>query len=182
REPVAVLGAVAAQRLGIDRVYGGERIWLGGQWFYVAGILTPAVLAPEIDTSVLVGFGAAKSYLGFDGHPTTIYLRARTDQVEAVQSASSSACSRPPSTRRRGTGRSSSLRSPGEEASQPRSRSARSPASCPRCGRRASRRPRLSGPSDRGGTRMEPADECAFARRPLKRFVLPATRSRRRRP
>ena len=86
REPVAVLGAVAAQRLGIDRVYGGERIWLGGQWFYVAGILTPAVLAPEIDTSVLVGFGAAKSYLGFDGHPTTIYLRARTDQVEAVQS------------------------------------------------------------------------------------------------
>src|SRR5207248_7296771 len=86
REPVAVLGAVAAQRLGIDRVYRGERIWLGGQWFYVAGILTPAVLAPEIDTSVLVGFGAAKSYLGFDGHPTTIYLRARTDQVEAVQS------------------------------------------------------------------------------------------------
>src|SRR5438477_2586884 len=86
REPVAVLGAVAAQRLGIDRVYSGERIWLGGQWFYVAGILTPAVLAPEIDTSVLVGFGAAKSYLGFDGHPTTIYLRARTDQVEAVQS------------------------------------------------------------------------------------------------
>jgi putative ABC transport system permease protein len=85
RLPVAVLGAVAAQRLGIDHVYAGERIWLGGQWFYVAGILTPAALAPEIDTSVLVGFAAAKRYLGFDGHPTTIYLRARTDQVEAVQ-------------------------------------------------------------------------------------------------
>jgi putative ABC transport system permease protein len=81
-----VLGAAAAQRLGIDRVYRGERIWLGGQWFYVAGILSSAALAPEIDTSVLVGFAAAKTYLGFSGHPTTIYVRSDTSQVEAVQS------------------------------------------------------------------------------------------------
>jgi putative ABC transport system permease protein len=86
REPIAVLGAEAASRLGIDRVHAGERIWLGGQWFYLAGILTQAVLAPEIDTSVLVGFPAAERYLGFDGHPTTIYVRAETSQVAAVQS------------------------------------------------------------------------------------------------
>jgi putative ABC transport system permease protein len=85
REPVAVLGAAAAQRLGIDRVYAGERIWLGGQWFYVTGILSSAVLAPEIDSSVLVGFAAAKTYLGFDDHPTTIYVRSETSQVAAVQ-------------------------------------------------------------------------------------------------
>jgi putative ABC transport system permease protein len=85
-EPVAVLGAAAAQRLGIDRVYAGERIWLADQWFYVIGILRPATLAPEIDSSVLVGFPAAERYLGFDGHPTTIYVRSRTDQVEAVRS------------------------------------------------------------------------------------------------
>jgi putative ABC transport system permease protein len=85
-EPVAVLGSAAAQRLGIDRIYTGERIWLGGRWFYVAGILTPATLAPEIDSSVLVGFSAAKRYLGFDGHPDTIYVRAVTSQVAAVQS------------------------------------------------------------------------------------------------
>jgi putative ABC transport system permease protein len=84
--PVAVLGATAAQRLGIDRIYPGERIWLGGQWFYVAGILAPAALAPEIDSSVLVGFAAAKRYLGFDGHATTIYVRSQTSQVAAVQS------------------------------------------------------------------------------------------------
>jgi putative ABC transport system permease protein len=83
-EPVAVLGALAAQRLGIDRVYPGERIWLGNQWFYVAGILNPAVLAPDIDTSVLVGYPAAKTYLGSDGHPSTIYVRAQTDQVDSV--------------------------------------------------------------------------------------------------
>ena len=86
REPVCVLGAQAAQLLGIDRVYPGLRVWLGGMWFYVTGILTSAALAPEIDSSVLVGFGAARTYLGFDGHPTTIYVRSVTSQTAAVQS------------------------------------------------------------------------------------------------
>jgi putative ABC transport system permease protein len=86
RLPVAVLGSAAARRLGIDRLYRGERIWLGGRWFYVVGVLSPAPLAPEIDNSVLVGFPAARRYLGFDGHPTTIYVRSQTSQVAAVQS------------------------------------------------------------------------------------------------
>jgi putative ABC transport system permease protein len=84
QEPVAVLGAAAAQRLGIDRVFAGERIWLDNMWFYVAGILNPAVLAPDIDSSVLVGFPAAERYLGFDGHPSNVYVRAQTSQVDAV--------------------------------------------------------------------------------------------------
>jgi putative ABC transport system permease protein len=89
REPVAVLGAAAAARLGIDRLYPGERIWVGptpkiGQWFYLAGILHPAILAPEIDSAVLIGFPAAQTYLGFNGNPSEIYLRAATDQVNAV--------------------------------------------------------------------------------------------------
>ncbi|MGH2868324.1 MAG: ABC transporter permease, partial [Solirubrobacteraceae bacterium] len=84
QEPVAVLGAAAAQLLGIDRIYPGERIWVGGQWFYLAGILKPAVLASAIDTSVLVGYPAAEKYLGFDGHPSSIYLRAQNDRVNAV--------------------------------------------------------------------------------------------------
>ena len=86
REPVCVLGAAAAQRLGIDRIYPRERVWVGGMWFYVTGILKPAVLAPEIDNAVLVGFPAAERYLGLDGHPSTIYVRAQTSQVAAVQS------------------------------------------------------------------------------------------------
>jgi putative ABC transport system permease protein len=85
-EPVCVLGAAAAQRLGIDRVFSGERIWADNQWLYVAGILKPAVLAPEIDSSVLVGFPAAEHYLGFDGHPASIYVRAQTAEVDAVDS------------------------------------------------------------------------------------------------
>jgi putative ABC transport system permease protein len=84
QEPVAVLGAATAQLLGIDHVYPGERIWVGGQWFYLTGILKPAVLASTIDTSILVGYPAAEKYLGFDGHPSTIYLRAQNERVNAV--------------------------------------------------------------------------------------------------
>jgi putative ABC transport system permease protein len=84
RELVCVLGAAAAQRLGIDRVFSGERIWLDSNWCYVAGILHPAPLVPAIDSSVLVGFPAAEHYLGFDGHPSTIYVRAVTTETDAV--------------------------------------------------------------------------------------------------
>ncbi len=43
-----------------------------------------AALVPAIDSSVLVGFPAAEHYLGFDGLPSTIYVRAVTSQVDAV--------------------------------------------------------------------------------------------------
>jgi putative ABC transport system permease protein len=85
REPVAVLGAGAAQLMGIDRIWPGERIWVGGMWFYLTGILNPATLAPLIDTSVLVGFPAAEQYLGLDGHPSEVYVR--TVNTQAVTTA-----------------------------------------------------------------------------------------------
>jgi putative ABC transport system permease protein len=75
REPVAVLGATTAQLLGIDRIRPGMRIWVGGEWFYLTGILRPAIYAPELDSAVLVGFPAAERYLNFDGHPAKIYVR-----------------------------------------------------------------------------------------------------------
>jgi putative ABC transport system permease protein len=86
QQPVAVLGAAAAQRLGIDRLFPGARIWVGSTWFYLAGILKPAVLAPGIDSSILVGYPAAQRYLAFDGHPSTIYLRASDGAVQRVDS------------------------------------------------------------------------------------------------
>jgi putative ABC transport system permease protein len=84
REPVAVLGYEAAQLMGIDRIWPGMRIWLGGQWFYVVGILNSATLAQQIDTSVLVGFPAAEKYLGFDGHPSEIYVRTTRNDPAAT--------------------------------------------------------------------------------------------------
>jgi putative ABC transport system permease protein len=83
-----VLGAEAAQLLGIDRIGPGERIWIGdpGQWFYVAGILrpVPATYAPEINPAVLVGFPAAERYLGLDGHPSEIYVRTTKNDPAAT--------------------------------------------------------------------------------------------------
>ena len=90
-EPVAVLGYQAAQRLGIDRIRQGEKIWVGGMWFYVVGILNPATLAPLIDSSILIGFPAAQKYLGFDGHPSELYVRTQNDQSSPLPSTASSA-------------------------------------------------------------------------------------------
>jgi putative ABC transport system permease protein len=91
-EPVAVLGAAAAQLLGIDHVFHGERIWVtgtgangnGGMWLYVTGILRPDALSPDVDSSVLVGFPFAQNDLAFNGSPTTIYVKAATAQVNTV--------------------------------------------------------------------------------------------------
>jgi putative ABC transport system permease protein len=100
REPVAVLGAVTAQLLGFDRIRPGMRIWVSGQssgaqWFYVTGILNPDTYAPNIDSAVLVGFPAAEKYLGFDGHPSEIYVRtgdspAVTTAVDSLLAAQAS--------------------------------------------------------------------------------------------
>jgi putative ABC transport system permease protein len=82
--PAVVLGAVAAQSLGIDRVSPGTQVYLAGRYFAVIGILRPVPLGPEIDEAALVGFPAADALLGLGGHPTEIYLRAAPDQVQAV--------------------------------------------------------------------------------------------------
>ena len=81
--PVVVLGATAAERLGI--VGPGPRVWLGGQWFGVTGILDPVPLAPELDASALVGWPIARDRLGFDEHPTTLFTRIEDSAVEHVR-------------------------------------------------------------------------------------------------
>ena len=81
--PTVVLGDAAARRLDLRAP--GPRVWAGGQWLAVVGILDPVPLAPELDSAALVGWDAATRYLGFDGHPTTIYTRSRDSQVEAVR-------------------------------------------------------------------------------------------------
>nr|WP_269204987.1 ABC transporter permease [Motilibacter aurantiacus] len=82
RYPAVVLGSVAAARLGADV---GRPVLVGDRWFTVVGVLGPAELAPEVERSALVGWAAAETYLGFDGHPTTIYERSADAAVEAVR-------------------------------------------------------------------------------------------------
>jgi putative ABC transport system permease protein len=80
RYPAVVLGSDAARRLGnVPAVY------MLGRWWTVVGVLDPVALAPELNSSVLVGWQSAATYLGFDGHPTTVYTRAVESQIEAVR-------------------------------------------------------------------------------------------------
>ncbi len=93
--PAVVLGSTAADRLGVAGVgwrgdgpaqsSPGEQVWLGGRWFTVVGILAPVDLAPELDTSAMIGWPEAQRQLGFDGYATTVYTRTRDDAVEQVQ-------------------------------------------------------------------------------------------------
>jgi putative ABC transport system permease protein len=83
--PAVVLGAKSAARLGLSTADRAVQLWLGGHWFTVVGILAPVPLAPELDTSALIGWPVATSLLSFDGYPTTIYTRTHDNAVEAVR-------------------------------------------------------------------------------------------------
>jgi putative ABC transport system permease protein len=86
--PVVVLGDKAATRLGITELRPREpapTVWLGNRWFTVTGVLAPIPLAPDVERAVLVGWPAARAWLGFDGHPTVVYVRAQESQLEAVR-------------------------------------------------------------------------------------------------
>ncbi|MEU8819259.1 ABC transporter permease [Actinoplanes sp. NPDC048796] len=88
RFPAVVLGSVAAARLGVTDLPRGDaapQVVIGDRRFTVVGILGPTPLTPDIDRSVLVGWPAAKSELGFDGHPTVLYVRGEEAQLEAVR-------------------------------------------------------------------------------------------------
>nr|WP_281386387.1 FtsX-like permease family protein [Jiangella mangrovi] len=83
--PVVVLGSDAAALLGVSRTDGDVQVWLGGEWFTVAGVLDPVPLAPELDSSALVGWPVAASLLDFDGSPTTIYQRVDETAIDDVR-------------------------------------------------------------------------------------------------
>ncbi|WP_224276434.1 ABC transporter permease [Streptomyces sp. LS1784] len=81
--PVTVLGAIAAERLGITAP--GETIMMNDRQFVIVGILEPVELVPTLDRVALVGFPTAERYFGFDGHPTTVFERSSDASVEAVR-------------------------------------------------------------------------------------------------
>jgi putative ABC transport system permease protein len=85
RYPAVVLGSAAARRLGVGTAGADIQVYVGGRWFTVIGVLDPVPLAPELDSTALVGWPAAVSYLDFDGHPTTVYTRTADASVAAVQ-------------------------------------------------------------------------------------------------
>ena len=87
RLPEVVLGAVAAQRLGVSSlVMEGAparpvNVYIGHTWFAVAGILGPQPLAPEIERAALIGYPVAKRLFGTTRHASELYVRADPDRV-----------------------------------------------------------------------------------------------------
>ena len=82
--PATVLGYQAARTLGIGAITPAPRVWLGGRWFTVVGILNPVPLAPEVDRAALIGAPIAEQLLAYDGHSSRIYIRADTNRVVVV--------------------------------------------------------------------------------------------------
>jgi len=82
--PNVVLGAVAAERLGIRVVSGVQQVWLGGRWFTVIGILNLFELAPDLDRSVFIGQPAAENFLDHENLPSRILVRVDPDKVDQV--------------------------------------------------------------------------------------------------
>ena len=85
RYPAVVIGSTAARRLGIARAGGGVQVVIGGVRFTVVGILDPVTLVPSLDSAALVGFDAAKRYLGDEGDISSLYVRSDPEDVEDVQ-------------------------------------------------------------------------------------------------
>ncbi len=73
--PVAVLGDVAAIRLGITDLVGGPTVSIGGHNFVVIGILDELPLNPDISRTVLIGDRAAVEILNIKPNPTSIFVR-----------------------------------------------------------------------------------------------------------
>ncbi len=82
--PVTVLGAVSAQRLGINNLEIPTKILIDDEWFGVIGILDELTIHPDLDRSVFIGYGVAKTLFDIDEEPTTIYLRANPSYIEDV--------------------------------------------------------------------------------------------------
>ena len=89
QQPVAVLGADAAERMGIDRIWPGERIWLVGQVASDTGSTSPASSTPPCSPPRSTPRSSSDSpprstTSASTATPPQIYLRAATDQVTAV--------------------------------------------------------------------------------------------------
>lgn len=83
--PAAVLGSASAKALGISNLASSPAVVIGSERFTVIGILEPIELVPALDRSVFVGSTAATERLGFDGKPSTIYVRTDQGAVDAVR-------------------------------------------------------------------------------------------------
>jgi putative ABC transport system permease protein len=85
RFPTVVLGRSAAKKLGITDLSVPIRVWIGTDWFTVAGILNHVALATDLDDGVMIGEPIARKLFVADLRPSVIHVRVMEGQVEATR-------------------------------------------------------------------------------------------------
>ena len=85
RFPTVVLGAVAAERLGISDVTARPLVWIGDRYYSVVGILAPVTLDSGIDRAALIGLPQAQRDWDAAGTPARVYLRTDPDRLASVR-------------------------------------------------------------------------------------------------
>lgn len=83
--PTVVLGAVAAQRLGLTTVADHPQVWIGDRYYRVVGILGTVTLDSAIDRAALIGLPVAQEQFDADATPAKIYVRADDERVTSVR-------------------------------------------------------------------------------------------------
>ncbi|MDH6182235.1 putative ABC transport system permease protein [Microbacteriaceae bacterium SG_E_30_P1] len=84
--PVTVLGSGAASRLGVSEV--GVRVWIGGAWYSVVGILDSAGLAEQIDSAAFLGDRWANEHVvpaDETDRIDSLYVRSAPDAASSVR-------------------------------------------------------------------------------------------------
>ena len=83
--PAAVVGSVAAERLGIRNLDHAVELYIGGKWVEVLGLLEPFALAADLDRAVLIGDRAAEDYYGIELTPSTVYVRVDENYIDETR-------------------------------------------------------------------------------------------------
>jgi putative ABC transport system permease protein len=84
--PAVVLGAVAAQKLGIASVADELRVRIGDDWYAVIGILKPVAAAEGLDRGAIIGITTAETYIIKDDiPPERIFVRTQEGAIDTVR-------------------------------------------------------------------------------------------------
>jgi putative ABC transport system permease protein len=83
--PTAVLGSVAAERLGITDLSTPTQVLIDGQRVEVIGILDEFPLAADLDRAVVIGTDAAQRFFDAPDAPAVIYTRIEDGSVDLTR-------------------------------------------------------------------------------------------------
>ncbi len=83
--PTAVVGSVAAERLGIRNLDEPTFVLIGDDYVEVIGILDEFPLAADLDRAVIIGKEAAQTFYDAGDAPAVIYTRVLDGTVDATR-------------------------------------------------------------------------------------------------